>query len=227
MILLDEPTRGLDYRAKTHLVGIVTGLAAEVRTVVISTHDVEFVTPRTSLVMVPAAFLGLVAFVWPFLVAPGKFGSNYAPPLIFGVLSAVNAALRPLGAGTAGIETSSSSSSSPDGSTAPASDSPSAARRCSSLRSSPALNLSFWPFSLDPDSSIAYLPGPSFTEQWQRYLAFDVATLLGRDTGRAVTNFVCITLAGPAVLTTFRRAARPARFQAAARFEGPREQARR
>nr|ADM87296.1 CchlQ [Streptomyces subtropicus] len=80
------------------------------------------------------------------------------------------------------------------------------------------LNLSFWPFSLDPNSSIAYLPGLPFTEQWQRYLAFDVATSLGWDTGRAVTNFVCVMLAGPAVLTTFRRAARKARFRAPVRF---------
>lgn len=45
-------------------------------------------------------------------------------------------------------------------------------------------------------------------------LAFDLATSLGWDTGRAVTNFVCICLAGPAVLTVFRRAARKARFHA-------------
>ncbi|TGG76098.1 ECF transporter S component, partial [Streptomyces albus] len=62
------------------------------------------------------------------------------------------------------------------------------------------------------------LPGLPFTEQWQRYLAFDVATSLGWDTGRAVTNFVCVMLAGPAVLTTFRRAARKARFRAPVRF---------
>ncbi len=80
------------------------------------------------------------------------------------------------------------------------------------------LNLSFWPFSLDPNSSIAYLPGLPFTEQFQRYLAFDLATSLGWDTGRAVTNFICICLAGPAVLTVFRRAARKARFQAPIRF---------
>lgn len=80
---------------------------------------------------------------------------------------------------------------------------------------SPRLNLSFWAFSLDPGSSIAYLPGLPFTEQWRRCLAFDVATSLGWDTGRAVTNFVCILIAGPAVLTTFRRAARRARFTAA------------
>ncbi|RPK41479.1 hypothetical protein EES39_22140 [Streptomyces sp. ADI92-24] len=69
------------------------------------------------------------------------------------------------------------------------------------------LNLSFWPFSLDPNSSLAYVPGLPFTEQWHRYLVFDLATSLGWDTGRAVTNFVCILLAGPAVLTNFRRAA--------------------
>lgn len=43
------------------------------------------------------------------------------------------------------------------------------------------------------------------------------ATSLGWD-GRAVTNFICATLAGPAVLTVFRRAAREARFQAPIRF---------
>lgn len=83
------------------------------------------------------------------------------------------------------------------------------------------LHLSFWPFSLDPNSSIAYLPGLPFTEQWHRYVAFDLATSLGWDTGRAVTNFVCVLLAGPAVLTTFRRAARRARFRAPARFTAP------
>jgi hypothetical protein len=45
-------------------------------------------TPRVGIVMALAAFLGLVAFFWPFVVAPGTFGSNYAPPLIFGVLLA-------------------------------------------------------------------------------------------------------------------------------------------
>lgn len=70
-------------------------------------------------------------------------------------------------------------------------------------------------------SSIAYLPGLPFSEQWQRYIAFDLATSLGWDTGRAVTNFVCITLAGPAVLTVFRRAARKARFQAPITFTPP------
>jgi energy-coupling factor transport system substrate-specific component len=84
------------------------------------------------------------------------------------------------------------------------------------------LNLQFWPFSVDPGSSIAYQPGAAFVDQWHRYLAFDVTTSLGWDTGRAVTDLLCIVLVGPAALATFRRAARKANFQAAATFEaGP------
>ncbi len=43
VVLLDEPTRGLDYGAKQALHTIVQRLAAEQRSVVIATHDVEFV----------------------------------------------------------------------------------------------------------------------------------------------------------------------------------------
>jgi energy-coupling factor transport system ATP-binding protein len=43
VVLLDEPTRGLDYGAKRALHAIVHQLAAEKRSVVIATHDVEFV----------------------------------------------------------------------------------------------------------------------------------------------------------------------------------------
>jgi len=88
--------------------------------------------PRALIALTLASLIGLVAFLWPFLVAPGKFGASFMPPLIFGVLlllvlavvfaeiadggidskalamlgvlSAVNAALRPLGAGTAGVD---------------------------------------------------------------------------------------------------------------------------
>lgn len=42
VLLLDEPTRGLDYRAKADLAQIITELAAEGMSVLISTHDVEF-----------------------------------------------------------------------------------------------------------------------------------------------------------------------------------------
>ncbi|MEV8451647.1 ATP-binding cassette domain-containing protein [Streptomyces sp. NPDC052095] len=54
VLLLDEPTRGLDYRAKGQLVDIVAALAAEGRTVVVSTHDVEFAARAADRVVVMA-----------------------------------------------------------------------------------------------------------------------------------------------------------------------------
>lgn len=41
LLLLDEPTRGLDYAAKSRLVTILRGLAAEGHAIVLATHDVE------------------------------------------------------------------------------------------------------------------------------------------------------------------------------------------
>lgn len=250
---------------------------------------------RARIALVLAAAIGIVAFGWPFLVAPGKFGTSYAPPLIFGVLllvvlavvfaeiagggidakalamlgvlSAVNAALRPLGAGTAGIETvffvlvlagrvfgpgfgftlgctSLFASALITGGVGPwlpyqmfgcafvgllAGLLPQLRGRAEVLLLAGygalagylfgfLLNLSFWPFSLDPNSSISYLPGLPFSQQWHRYLVFDATTSLGWDTGRAVTTFVAILLAGPATLVAFRRAARRANFEAPASF---------
>ena len=87
---------------------------------------------RATAVVVMATFVGFVSFFWPFVVAPNHFGRSYTPLLMFGVLlslvlavlfaevatggidakaiamlgvlSAIGAALRPLDAGTAGIE---------------------------------------------------------------------------------------------------------------------------
>ncbi|MGB4917153.1 MAG: ATP-binding cassette domain-containing protein, partial [Propionicimonas sp.] len=52
VVLLDEPTRGLDYQTKADLQRIVTRIAATGAAVLISTHDVEFaagVSDRTIL----------------------------------------------------------------------------------------------------------------------------------------------------------------------------------
>lgn len=243
-----------------------------------------------------ASFLGFVAFLWPFVVAPGKFSSTETPPLMFGallvlvlavlfaevadggidakalamlgVLSAINAALRPLDAGTAGIEivffllvlagrvygpgfgfalgcTSLFASALLTAGVGPwlpyqmfgsawvamfAGLLPRARGKLEILMLAAygavagyffgfMLNLSFWPFSLDPGSSIAYRPGLPFVEQWHRYLLFDATTSLGWDTGRAVTNVVAIVLVGPAALAAFRRAARRANFQPEVTFE--------
>ncbi|MEU3836284.1 ABC transporter ATP-binding protein [Streptomyces microflavus] len=41
LLLLDEPTRGLDYAAKGRLVGVLRSLAAKGHAIVLATHDVE------------------------------------------------------------------------------------------------------------------------------------------------------------------------------------------
>lgn len=243
-----------------------------------------------------ATAIGLVCFLWPFILAPGHFGSTYMPPLMFGVLlalvlavvfaeladggidskaiamlgvlSAINAGLRPLGAGTAGIETvffviifggrvfgpgfgfalgciSLFASAIITGGVGPwlpyqmfgcawvglfagllppcrgklevamlAAYGVVAAYLFGFL-----LNLQFWPFSVDPGSSISYLPGASFAVQWHRYLLFDTTTSLGWDTGRAVTDLICIALLGPGMLPTLRRAAKKANFEPRATFK--------
>jgi energy-coupling factor transport system substrate-specific component len=250
---------------------------------------------RPMVAITMATFLGFVAFFWPFVVAPGKFGSTYLPPLFFGalllvviavilseiahggidakaiamlgVLSAVGAALRPLGAGTAGIETifftlviagrvfgpgfgfvlgctTLFASALITGGVGPwmpyqmfgcawvgmfAGLLPRVSGRAEVLMLAVygalasylfgfMINLSFWPFSTDPHSTIAYLPGASFAVNVHRYLVFDATTSLGWDTGRAVTTFVCIVLVGPALLVTFRRACRRAAFASPVEF---------
>jgi energy-coupling factor transport system substrate-specific component len=256
---------------------------------------------RSIIAATVATLVGFVAFLWPFLLDPGKAGVGYTPALMFGVLlvlvvavvfaeiadggidskalamlgvlSAVNAGLRPLGAGTAGIETIFFMLVFAGRVFGPGFG---FALGCTSLFASAVitggvgpwmpyqmfgcawiglfagllprcrgkaeiallaaygvfagyfygfmLNLQFWPFSVDPGSSIAYLPGASFAVQWHRYLVFDGTTSLGWDTGRAVTDLVCILLVGPAVLATFRRAARRANFEAPVDFSDRQQQ---
>ena len=54
LLLLDEPTRGLDYRAKERLVLILRELAASGSTVVLATHDVELAAEVAERVVVLA-----------------------------------------------------------------------------------------------------------------------------------------------------------------------------
>jgi energy-coupling factor transport system ATP-binding protein len=54
VLLLDEPTRGLDYGAKRSLVEIVSALSHEGASIVLSTHDVEFAALAANRVIVMA-----------------------------------------------------------------------------------------------------------------------------------------------------------------------------
>ncbi|MER7111504.1 ABC transporter ATP-binding protein [Streptomyces sp. NPDC000229] len=54
LLLLDEPTRGLDYAAKARLVGVLKGLAADGHAIVMATHDVELAAELAHRVVVLA-----------------------------------------------------------------------------------------------------------------------------------------------------------------------------
>ncbi len=54
VVVLDEPTRGLDYAAKQALTGIVSSLASQGHGVLLATHDVEFVAQVADEVVVLA-----------------------------------------------------------------------------------------------------------------------------------------------------------------------------
>src|SRR5665648_806648 len=54
VLLLDEPTRGLDYAAKRHLARVLVRHAADGGAVLLSSHDVEFVAECASRVVVMA-----------------------------------------------------------------------------------------------------------------------------------------------------------------------------
>ena len=250
---------------------------------------------RSRPVIVMASFVGFMAFLWPFLASPGAVSDSVIPPLMFGallilvmaivfsevaeggidakaiamlgVLSALGAALRPLGAGTAGIETvfftliiagrvfgpgfgfslgctTMFASALVTGGVGPwmpyqmfgcawvglfAGLLPTLRGRLEVLMLAGygvltayffgfMLNLSFWPFTIDPHSTISYIPGASIATNLHRFVLYDGATSLGWDTGRAITNLVCILILGPPMLKAFRRAARRANFQAPVEF---------
>ncbi|WP_215455142.1 ABC transporter ATP-binding protein [Streptomyces sp. ATCC 21386] len=54
LLLLDEPTRGLDYAAKARLVTLLRGLAADGHAIVLATHDVELAAELAHRVLILA-----------------------------------------------------------------------------------------------------------------------------------------------------------------------------
>ncbi len=253
--------------------------------------------PRSTAVVALVSVLGVAAFGWPLLVDPGTgLAHSSDAPLVFagllvlllavvlaevaeggldvkavamlGVLSAVGAALRPLGAGTAGLETvffllmlagrvfgagfgfvlgatTLAASALVTGGVGPwlpfqmlgaawvglgAGLLPAARGRAelallaaygalSGLAYGLAMNMSFWPFSVGPGTQLSFVAGAPVLENLHRFVLFSLATSLGWDLGRALTNVLLVLLAGRAVLGALRRAARRAAFSAPVTFE--------
>jgi energy-coupling factor transport system substrate-specific component len=245
---------------------------------------------RATLAVALVSSVGLAAFLWPLLIVPGsglddattaplvlaallplflvvvlaevsRGGFDVKAIAMLGVLSAVGAVLRPLGAGTAGLETvffllilagrvygpgfgfvlgatTLLGSALLTGGVGPwlpfqmmaaawvglgAGLLPRAKGRCevglllaygvvAGLFYGLVMNFSFWPFAVGLDTQLSYVAGAPVLENLQRFLVFSVATSLGWDIGRAVTNSLAILLVGPAVLSALRRIARRAAF---------------
>jgi len=252
--------------------------------------------PRGVLAVAIATVFGVAAFGWPFLVAPRSgladgldawliFGGLLALVTVtvltllaegtldakavamLGVLSAVAAAVRPLGAGTAGIEplffviilggrafgpgfgfvlgsTSLFASALLTGGVGPwlpfqmfaaawvamgAGLLPRATGRAEVLLLAAygfvaafffglVMNLSFWPFALGSTTSISFVPGDPALDNLTRFLAYDLATSLGWDFGRALTTALLVALTAAPMLRALRRAGRRAAFDAAPEF---------
>lgn len=99
VVLLDEPTRGLDYDAKAGLAQALDSLAAQGKSIVVATHDVEFAATVADRVIVLAE--GEVVADGPapaVLTASPSFAPQIAKvlaPLAYLTLRQVTAALRP------------------------------------------------------------------------------------------------------------------------------------
>lgn len=82
------------------------------------------------------------------------------------------------------------------------------------------LDLWFWPFLATAGSGteLAYVAGAPLAENLSHFFVFHLITGLGWDIPRAILTAVLCLLAGPAVLTGLRRAARRAAFTATPTF---------
>jgi energy-coupling factor transport system substrate-specific component len=74
------------------------------------------------------------------------------------------------------------------------------------------MNMYFWPFIVGGDTAVSMQAGAAVGENLRRFFAYHLATSLGWDVGRAITNVVAISLLGRGVLTALKRTARRAAF---------------
>ncbi|HEX7100164.1 MAG TPA: ECF transporter S component [Acidimicrobiia bacterium] len=259
-------------------------------------------SPRAKLTLAFAAVASLVAFVWPLFAGTDAVvaGSDTAPllfalvlPLVaavaaaeistggfdaktvamLGVLSALGAGLRPLGAGAGGIElvfflivlggrvfgpgfgfilgsTTLAVSALITAGVGPwlpyqmlaaswvglgAALLPKREGRAelallavygamSSVLFGMLMNLSFWPFTLGPDTSLSFVAGDPVWANLRRFLAFEVVTSLAWEIGRAITTAGLILVVGGTILRTLRRASARAAFDSKPVFERPSRQ---
>ena len=74
------------------------------------------------------------------------------------------------------------------------------------------MDFAFWPFGVGNDTGISFDPALGPLQNLHRFVLYNIATSMGWNLGRALTNAVLIVLVGPALLRLLRRSARPAEF---------------
>jgi len=74
------------------------------------------------------------------------------------------------------------------------------------------MDFSFWPFAIGDGTQLSFDPAASALENLHRFVLFNVATSMGWNLGRALTNAVMVVLLGVPLLRLLRRAARRASF---------------
>jgi energy-coupling factor transport system substrate-specific component len=83
------------------------------------------------------------------------------------------------------------------------------------------MNLWMWPFVTGLDSDISFQAGAPLAHNLTRFVGYTLATSLGFDIPRAVTNAVLVAMTGRPVLLALRRVARRAAFEAPVEFDPP------
>ncbi len=74
------------------------------------------------------------------------------------------------------------------------------------------MDFSFWPFAIGDGTQLSFDPSASPLENLQRFALFNLATSMGWNLGRALTNAALVVLLGTPLLRLFRRTARQAAF---------------
>lgn len=77
------------------------------------------------------------------------------------------------------------------------------------------MDFSFWPFAIGDGTLLSYDPMAAPLENLHRFVLFNLATSMGWNLGRALTNAVLIFLLGTPLLRLLRRTARRATFEPA------------
>lgn len=242
---------------------------------------------RTGVVLTVALVAGLFAFGWPLFAAPGAAVSPALAPMVFalvlpmvlavvlvdlaggrldvkalamlGVLAAVGAVLRPLSAGTAGLDlvffllilagrvfgaafgfalgaVTLFTSALLTGGVGPwlpyqmiaagfvglaAAWLPRVQGRAeivllvgygavSAFVYGWLMDFAFWPFAIGSQTELSFDPALGVVENLHRFVLFNLATSMGWNLGRALTNAALIAVLGPSLLRVLRRAARRA-----------------